>query len=433
LVVDSRVSPQWNAATRIAFRFCFTYFGLYVLCTQMLGGLIVLPGLEIPELGSLAPLRNITSWIAAHLFGVREALVITGSGSGDKTFDWVQAFGFLAAAIVATTAWSAIDRRRGDYIDLHKWFRLFLRFALGSTMLVYGASKVIPLQMSAPSLLRLLEPFGNFSPMGVLWASIGASRPYEVFVGSAEFAAGVLLFMPGLTTLGALLALVDAIEIFTLNMTYDVPVKLFSFHLIVMSLVLLVPEASRLVDVIVLNRATGPSTEPPPGAGRRGTRALVALQLVFGAYLVAMNLYSSAKGWTQYGGGAPRSPLFGIWTVDEMSIDGHVRSPLTTDYDRWRRVVFQNPASVSFGRMDDTFVTYVAAIDVAANKLTLRRGQGKSPVGTLTFERPRAERLTLEGEMDGHKVRMQLQLVDRAGFQLVSRGFHWIQEYPFNR
>jgi hypothetical protein len=41
--------------------------------------------------------------------------------------------------------------------------------------------------------------------------------------------------------------------------------------------------------------------------------------------------------------------------------------------------------------------------------------------------------LTLDGDMDKHKVHMQLQLVDRKTFLLVNRGFHWVQEYPFNR
>ena len=37
------------------------------------------------------------------------------------------------------------------------------------------------------------------------------------------------------------------------------------------------------------------------------------------------------------------------------------------------------------------------------------------------------------GDMDSHKVKVELQLVDRKKFLLVSRGFHWVQEYPFNR
>ena len=40
--------------------------------------------------------------------------------------------------------------------------------ATAATMVTYGMIKAIPLQMPAPPLTRLLEPFGNFSPMGVL-------------------------------------------------------------------------------------------------------------------------------------------------------------------------------------------------------------------------------------------------------------------------
>jgi hypothetical protein len=35
--------------------------------------------------------------------------------------------------------------------------------------------------------------------------------------------------------------------------------------------------------------------------------------------------------------------------------------------------------------------------------------------------------------MDSHQIHMQLQLVDRSNYVLVSGGFHWISEYPFNR
>lgn len=204
-------------------------------------------------------------------------------------------------------------------------------------MVAYGTIKVIPLQMPAPGLTRLLEPFGNFSPMGVLWYSVGASRAYEMFAGCAELAAGILLFVPGLATLGALVCLLDVIQIFVLNMTYDVPVKLFAFHLILMSLMLLAPEASRLANVLVLNRTANPSAQPTLTRGRRANWVALAVQLVFGAYLVGMSTYAAVQGWKGYGGGAPTSPLYGIWNVDEMSIDGRIRSPLITDYDRWRR------------------------------------------------------------------------------------------------
>jgi len=297
--------------------------------------------------------------------------------------------------------------------------------------------KAIPLQMPAPGLTRLLEPFGNFSPMGVLWYSIGASRPYEIFAGCAELAGGILLLIPQTATLGALICLADTIQIFTLNMTYDIPVKLFSFHLILMSLYLLAPDARRLLNVLVLNRAAEPSTLLPVGRTDRARRLAVALQIVFGLYLVGMNLYGARQSWTQYGGGAPKSPLYGIWNIETMSIRGETRSPLVTDDDRFRRVIFDRPTGVAFQRMNDTFATYGARIDMAAKTLTVMRGgapgPATEPVGTFSFEQPSTDRLLLKGEMEGRAVHIEGRLIDRNSFLLVNRGFHWIQEYPFNR
>jgi hypothetical protein len=268
--------------------------------------------------------------------------------------------------------------------------------------------------------------------MGVLWYSIGASRPYEIFTGCAELAGAVLLFVPRLTTLGAIVCLADTVEIFTLNMTYDVPVKLFSFHLILLSLFLLAPDARRLANVLVLNRTAEAAIEPH-WASRRAARLALIAQLLFGAYLVVMGLTGAMSGWSQYGGGAPKSPLYGIWLVDEMTTEGQARSPLLTDSGRWRRVVFQGPTNVSFQRMDDTFVTYRAAVDVEQRTITLNNATDKGAAVRLGFERPAPDRLTLDGTMDQKKVRLQLRLFDEKNFMLLSRGFHWIQEYPFNR
>ena len=385
----------------------------------MLGGLVPLPAGDIPELGAWSPpVRGAVTWIAAHVFGVHRALVFTGSGSGDKTFDWVLAFCILVTAAIAAGAWSVADARC-EYDALNRWFRLVLRFALGSTLVFYGSVKVIPLQMPAPGLARLLEPFGSFSPMGVLWASIGASPAYEMFTGAAEMTAGILLFIPALATLGALFALADVVEVFVLNMTYDVPVKLFSFHLVLMSLVLLAPDARRLARTAV---------------GRRRTaRSLAIAQLVFGAYIVAMALYAGAGRWKQYGAGAPKSALYGIWNVDEMTTDGKARPPLLTDAGRWRRVLFQTPTAASFQRMDDTLATYPASIDIASGRIVLRKASDKSLAASLAYAQPERGRLVLSGDMDGHRVDMRLRLVGPQTFVLVSRGFHWIQEYPFNR
>jgi uncharacterized membrane protein YphA (DoxX/SURF4 family) len=231
-------------------------------------------------------MRQIVFWTASHLFRVTHPLVYTGSGSGDKTFDWVLSFCLLVLAALATGIWSVLDRRRENYATLHKWFRVFMRFALASQMILYGLFKAVPVQMPFPYLTRLMQPYGSFSPMGVLWSSIGASPAYEIFAGCAEMLGGILLVFPRTTMLGALVCFADMIEIFALNMTYDVPVKLFSFHLILMSLILLAPDFSRLVAFFFLGRDVKPPSQPHLFVTRRANRIALAVQVIFGIWLV---------------------------------------------------------------------------------------------------------------------------------------------------
>jgi uncharacterized membrane protein YphA (DoxX/SURF4 family) len=427
------VAARWSVARRVTFRFCFVYLGLFCLSQQILGGLIPIPKVDFPDLARLWPMRQIVFWTAAHVFHVTQPLVYQGSGSGDKTFDWVLAFCLLIIAAAATSLWSVLDRRRENYGTLYKWFRLFIRFALATELLLYGLDKVIPLQMPYPPLTRLLEPFHDFSPMGVLWYSIGASRSYEIFAGCAEVLGGVLLIFPRTTTLGALVALADMTQVFMLNMTYDVPVKLFSFHLLLMAVFLLAPEFERLADFFFRNRTAGPSAQAELFRTRRANRIALAAQIFLGLWVIGNNLYGGWDAWHTFGGGHPKSSLYGIWDVAELSIDGQVRSPLLTDYDRWHRAVFDFPDRVAFQRMDDTFARYGATISDKDKTIALTKDSDKNWRANFTFQHVGENGLILDGDMDSHKMHMQLQLVDLKKFVLLSRGFHWIQEYPFNR
>jgi len=430
---DPELSGSWSLWTRIAFRLCFLYFGFYVLLTQMLPSILPLPGVEPPSLGTMPPVRQVVEWTARHIFGIGAELVVTDSGSGDKLFDWVQAFCLIVLVALGTAVWSILDRERRSYARLHRGFCLFLRLALGATMLLYGFDKLIPLQMPFPYLSRLVEPFGNFSPMGVLWYSIGASPAYEMFLGGMEVLTGLLVIVPQTATLGALLCLLDSVQVFVFNMTYDVPVKLFSFHLILMCLFLLAPEAPRLCHALLLNREAASSRHHEVFRGARSRRIGTGLQLLFAVCLVALNLDSARKAWTLYGRGSPKSPLYGIWSVEQMLVDGEPRPPLLTDQDRWRRVLFQDPKTAIFQRMDDSFARFVASIDVTDRRLSLTKRDDKTWEADFRYERSAPDRLALDGSMDRHRIQLQLVRQDEARFLLVSRGFHWVQEYPFNR
>jgi hypothetical protein len=442
--------PRWNLALRIAFRFWMIYLGLYCLATQ---AIITFTGASLPDPATVWPLRPVISWIGAHILHVNATLTVFwggGSGSTDCMFGWVTVFCLLMIATVATGVWSLLDRSRENYAELHKWFRLFLRFALAGQLFVYGMAKVFPIQMAYPSLIRLLQPYGTLSPMGVLWASMGSAPAYQIFTGCAEVFAGLLLIVPRTATLGALVSLAAMIEVFTLNMTHDVPAKLLAFHLILFSCFLLAPDVPRLVRFLLLHQTTSLSKQAQLFRSIRANRIALVAQIIVGLWIVGVSGHQCWSYWNRAGGGRPHPPLYGIWEVKQMSIDEQPRLPLLTDSTRWRRAIFDYPdpnctaqhtqvthtqasLCLAFQRLDDSFVPYGASVNLSDGTLDLTKKGDKNWKASFTLQRPAGDQLILDGRMDNRQVHMELQLTDRNSFLLVSRGFHWVQEAPFGR
>jgi len=428
--------PRWSPALRIAFQFWMIYLGLYCLATQFSTTLFAAgEGADLPDPATLWPLRPAIFWTAAHIFHVNAPLCAFGgnSGSADCMFGWVMTFCLLVIATAATVVWSLLDRSRENYAELHKWFRLFVRFALAGTMIFYGFLKAFPIQMPYPSLTRLLQPFGTLSPMGVLWGSMGSAPAYEALTGCAELAGGLLLIVPHTATFGALISLAATIQVFTLNMTYDVPAKRFAFHTMLLACFLLAPDVPRLVRFLLLHRTTSLPTEEQLFRGVRANRIALVAQIIFGLWFVGSCCHYSWGIWSIEGGGRPLPPLYGIWEVKQISIDGQPRPPLLSDSTRWRRAIFDDPDRMAFQRTDDSFVPYDASVNLPDRTLALTKSDDKNWTASFTFQRPAGDQLILDGRMDNHQVHMELQLTDRNSFLLVSRGFHWVQEAPLGR
>jgi uncharacterized membrane protein YphA (DoxX/SURF4 family) len=366
--------------------------------------------------------------VAERIAGLTPPLLYTGN-SGDTAFHWVQTAIVLLLAMIVTALWSALDRRRSDDAALRTWFRLFVRVALAAQMFYYGMAKIIPTQFPPPGLVTLVEPVGHSSLSDLLWTFIGASTSYQVFTGCAELLAGLLLLAPRTTMLGALIGLADMIQVFVLNMTYDFGLKQISFHLILMFVFLLAPDFRRLANVLVLNRATEPAREPPLFRTPRANRLAVVAQIAFGIYLLGMFTSLSLRYWSGEGGpGSPRSPLYGIWNVDVLSIDGESRPPILNDYDRrWRRAIFDTPDVVVFQRTDDSLAHYQSSVDIASKTVTLTRRNSANWIARFTFDRPAPDRLLLDGTMDGQRLQIQLRLVELDTFRLLNSGFRWIR------
>ncbi|MEH3139240.1 MAG: DoxX family protein [Mycobacterium kyogaense] len=409
------MSTPWHPLTRIAFRFCVVYFGLFCLLFAQI--LFVYVGVLARWLPSEAVIWQMTliepalTWVGQHVFGV-DAVLHRDSGSGDQAVIWVMLFVLLAISVPATVVWSIVDRRRESYPRLYAWFSVFVRLCLGGQLLFYGIAKVIPTQMPAPPLAALLQPFGELTPASVLWLQVGTSLPYEIALGTVELVAGLLLFWNRTATLGALVAAMAMAQVFLLNLSYDVPVKILSSHLLLLSLFLLAPQARRLADLLVFQRPTDPAIPPPLFVDARKNRIAATVVAVLGVWALAGCVVGGVAAWRDYGGGREKPELYGIWEVTR---------PEAAESD-WRRVVFDHPGVLTYQRADgvlrDEAVTVGPDGTMSAENLQLR------PL------RQGPDRLQLAGRIDGRPATLTLHLIDPESFPLRSTEFRWVQDYP---
>ena len=184
----------------------------------------------------------IVPWVGENLLHLHGDMREVANGSGDQLYDYILLLCFFIVAIIATAIWSWIDRKRTNYDQLYEWLRVFVRMMLAVAMISYGANKLFRMQFPEPPLYRFVDYYGNSSPMGLLWTFMGMSRAYSLFTGVAEMLGGLLLVVPRFTTLGALVTFAVMSNVWMLNFCYDVPRKIFSTHLVLMSLFLLLPD-----------------------------------------------------------------------------------------------------------------------------------------------------------------------------------------------
>ncbi|HLK22176.1 MAG TPA: hypothetical protein VKT81_24685 [Bryobacteraceae bacterium] len=417
---------HWSLAKRIAFRFVFSYFMLYNL--PMAGHVNLLEAVPgVPWLSEKYQQlwHTIVPWVAIHVFHLSGPVTVypAVNGSGDTTLDYIENLLLLVTALLATIAWSAIDYKRREYARLNFYFRVYTRYALSFTLFGYGFAKVIPTQFIFPSLSRLIEPFGEFSPMGVLWNFMGYSTAYVIFSGLAEVTGATLLLFRRTATLGAMASAAVLLNVVMLNFCYDVPVKLYSSNLLLMAIFLMAPDLGRLANLLVLNRPTEPVNLAAPPLAIRGIKphwlktGAVVFQIVFVGYF----LYGTIKGgWEGYKGyvlNRPKPPIYGLYEVESFT------SPNITDATRWRRVAISSPAAFTARMMDESSHIFNTEYDEKKNTVTVDK---KS---LLNYTRPDAEHVVLAGD----SLVVKLKRIDPSKFLLVNRGFHWINERPFNK
>jgi uncharacterized membrane protein YphA (DoxX/SURF4 family) len=424
------LAADWSFAQRFTLRFAACYALLYYSISL----LIYIPGAGVVVGPYVNLWMRLIPWVGRAVLHLAAPVATypNGNGSGDTMYDWVQQLCYLVFAVVGAGVWSIVARRRREERRLHEWLRLFARYSLAFILLGYGFAKVIKMQFPDPSPLRLVEPVGEMSPMGLLWTFMGFSTPYTFFAGAAEVVGAALLLFRRTAALGALVLISVTTNVVMLNFCYDVPVKLFSTNLLLVAVFLALPDLRRLADVLVFNRPTRPAVEVPLVTARWARIAGLVLKVVVVGFVLYTHIDGTLEAQRTYAGMATQGPLAGAYDVEDFALAGKSLPPLAGDASRWKRMAAQRQM-VAVYHMDDTLQRYGATVDPQRRTLALADLASKVPVGTLVWSRPDPNHLVLQGILLKQPVLIKLRRLDTGKAPLLRRGFHWVNELPYNR
>jgi uncharacterized membrane protein YphA (DoxX/SURF4 family) len=375
-------------------------------------------------------MRGLSAWVAIKVFHQPAALTLGWGGNRDTTLYYIHNLDLLVIAAVTAIVWSLLDRKHREYRSLHSWVRLLVRYSLVFSLFTYGFSKLFVVQM-APLWLylsRLVQPFADQSPAGLLWAFMGYSAPYQIFGGIGEVLAGLLLLFRRTTTLGSLMAAAVLSNVVMLNFSYDVNIKLFSLNLLVAAVFLAAPDLGKLTRFFVFHQRVDPPDASGPEFQHRWLRiTAIGAKIV----IVSLFLYGSISYHYQSSLLRPRADrpaLYGLYDVEMFARNGNELPPLTTDTERWKRVIIDYPPlEMKVQMMDESFRSYRVEYEKMGKSIAVSVGQGKAEKFVLECSRPDQDHVLAQGRLADDSLMIRLKRIDASKFLLLNRGFHWIQ------
>jgi hypothetical protein len=317
---------------------------------------------------------------------------------------------------IISLAWTLLDRRRKNYEELDYWFRAYLAYYLFIGMDFYAMFKMNLAQM----------PFPNAADkLNLLFNTIGVSPGYSILTGVFEFLAAALLLSRKTRAAGALLLMGVLINIVSLNLCYNVNVKLLSILMLCVDGYLLAPYLPGLINFFCFS----------------GTTTLPLEQLVFNTKWKRI-VFCVA------------SVLIPVWvTVGLFVRSNHVKSilkaqkqdyyevttfisgkdtlaPLLTDTLRIKNILFTAFYAhkyVVIYNMRDSAINYDYQWNARRDNIRLTPFNKGMDIIEFSYKNVSNQELELSGSYNNHQVRISCKKKPLNDLPILRDKFSWVE------
>jgi len=421
---------SWHPAKKFLFRFFFTYFLIYCFPFPIDAFEFTKPVVQ--------PFYKFLDWLIPyiadkwfHLHAILSFPMFDKMDDSNYGLAFIY-FNIIISSVVAIT-WSLLDRRTTNYEKLYQWLRFYLRYYLAAYLFGYGFVKVFPSQFQAITASQLSLSVGEQSPMLLAWNFMGYSVVMMRINGIAEVLAGLLLLFRRTTTIGTILSSCVFSFIVMMDFCFNVPVRLFSSHLLIISIFLVLEDRRKLLNIFLLNKPANSTVYLPLINHSAWRKAFLVLQTLLAISILYSGISSALEAEKEYGwnSNSKKVPLYGVYNAAYFIRNRDTIPPIETDSLRWKQLVidgsnWKQSGIIEFGTGKKLFCNI--EVDTVKKIIKVQSQSDTTENYLLYYFTQKGNDILLRGTWKKDSIEVLMNKYDLNNYLLYREKFTWITE-----
>ncbi|KZS41935.1 hypothetical protein AWE51_00385 [Aquimarina aggregata] len=375
--------------------------------------------------------KDITIWFGEFILGWEfdKEYLLNGF---DSKYDYSRFLLITLLSVFGATIWVYIDSKIEFKYDskLKTLTRTILRYHVGLTLIIYGLAKVFMLQFGEMDLDTLERTVGDHTGMGFLWIFMSHSKVYTMFTGWVEVIGGILLLFRKSTFLGAFILFIAMINVVIIDIGYDVRVKMFAIHLLLMTILLISNDIKRLLNFFVFNKPVDPIIESPLFSNEKIKKigylikGSILLYFIISCFFTYSNRIRSQKR-NKY------SYMTGFHNVEVQKINGDT-IPSSMGH-RWKSISFngnsRRPESLKIISINNKKHTYSFSVDTIQKTIMFKLIKDTlDDIYKFRYKELPSETFVFQGSHKGDSILIKTKVKTLKDYRLTKNGIQWITD-----
>lgn len=291
-------------------------------------------------------------------------------------------------------------------------------YYLAWVLFKYGMDKIFKTQFYLPEPNLLYTNLGQLDKDILFWSTMGSSYTYNLFMGFIEVIPAILLIFKNTRSLGLILSFGVLLNVFFINLSFDISVKLFSGFLLLINLYLLKSTFVILWEIFIQNK-TNLKHEQHQQKITRFNGFILKSILILVILFDTLSPYFKSKNFND--DLAERPFLHGSYTLERIIQNNDT---LTSFNIPIKRIFIHRDSYMIMQNQQDEMVDFKMTLNEKHNSLQLTDYDSKQQVLRYSYNKSKDE-LTLEYTKSANRLTLICKRIDWRRLPLMRKQFHW--------